>query len=584
MFGDVLVVTAAAKTVVETIQASGALDLAQLPMTDLGNAERFVRRFGDQFRYTTAKGWLGWDARRWRVLDQEDKVTPAAVQEAVFATIRAIQDEAAALYESGISNGPEYPKKYQEAINDGDEFFVAYVDGGRDRWVTKGSRIELLSELLSKHGRASEAAGKLGCIPTLARRWLTVPIEEFDTDPDVVNCLSGTIHFAREGGQVVAQLRPHERGDLLTRLAPVEFAPASLPDAPVYDALMEWAQPDDDMRDYLHRWGGYSATGHIGEQKLQFWYGKGANGKSTVIDAWAHALGDYAGTIGIETFLDQGIKKRGDAASPDLARLGGVRMLRASEPERGARLNEALIKAATGGEPMAVRALHKGFFELLPQFKLTIGGNYRPDIPGTDEGIWRRVKLVPWDSYREEADRDDDLPNKLKAEAAGIFARLIAGAARWYNDGLAEPEKVKAATQQYRDESDPLARFLRLCTAMDAAGRIQSSRLYDVFVAWCKAAGEKEWSTKGFAKAMQDKGFHKKASDGMQWLGLVLTREVNDFVDGEGKVRSLPDDMAAEPPAPVGPAPAAGGHVEGLPSGNPDDWRAGLGDDDDPFS
>jgi P4 family phage/plasmid primase-like protien len=562
---------AVAKPVVELIASNGALELAQLPMTDLGNAERFQRRFGDQFRYTTAKGWLGWDGRRWCVLDQEDKVTPAAVQEAVFATVRAIQDESAALAETGLFNEETNPT-------------------GLDKWVYPPKDGELLSTKLRKYGRTSEAAGKMACIPNLAKRWLTVPIELFDTDPDVVNCLSGTVRFVKTDGVWTAELRPHDRGDLLTRLAPVEFAPDVAVMAPVYDAMMIWAQPDADMRDYLHRWGGYSATGHIGEQKLQFWYGKGANGKSTVIDAWAHALGDYAGSIGIETFLDQGIKKRGEQASPDLARLGGVRMLRASEPERGARLNEALIKAATGGEPMAVRALHKGFFELKPQFKLTIGGNYRPDIPGTDEGIWRRVKLVPWDSYREEHERDDDLPNKLKAEAAGIFARMISGAVRWYNDGLAEPEKVKAATQQYRDESDPLARFLRLCTAMSIDGRIQSSRLYDVFCAWCKAAGEKEWSTKGFAKAMQDKGFHKKASDGMQWLGLTLTREVGDFIDGEGRVRTLADDMAAEPPSAANAhAPPSGGEQkDGLPSGQndlgPDDWRAGLGsDDDDPF-
>jgi DNA primase len=568
---------AVAKPVVELIASNGALELAQLPMTDLGNAERFQRRFGDQFRYTTAKGWLGWDGRRWCVLDQEDKVTPAAVQEAVFATVRAIQDESAALADTGLFNLHEFPKikSIHEAVASGEMHECLFEDGGRDRIIIKGAGWALLSEALAKHGRASEAAGKLGCIPTLAKRWLTVPIEEFDTDPDVVNCLSGTVRFVKSDGVVAAQLRPHDRADLLTRLAPVEFAPNIDVPAPVYDAMMIWAQPDADMRDYLHRWGGYSATGHIGEQKLQFWYGKGANGKSTVIDAWAHALGDYAGSIGIETFLDQGIKKRGEAASPDLARLGGVRMLRASEPERGARLNEALIKAATGGEPMAVRALHKSFFELKPQFKLTIGGNYRPDIPGTDEGIWRRVKLVPWDSYREEAERDDDLPNKLKAEAAGIFARIIAGAVRWYNDNLSEPQKVTAATQQYRDESDPLARFLRLCTAMSVDGRIQSSRLYEVFCAWCKAAGEKEWSTKGFAKAMQDKGFHKKASDGMQWLGLTLIREVGYFIDGEGRVRSLPDDMAAEPPS------AANAHA---PPSSATDWRDGLGsDDDDPF-
>jgi phage/plasmid-associated DNA primase len=121
--------------------------------------------------------------------------------------------------------------------------------------------------------------------------------------------------------------------------------------------------------------------GDTGEHKLWFNYGRGRNGKSTTIDSWCSALGDYSGTIGIESFLDQGIKKRGDAATPDLAKLGGVRMLRASEPERGAKLNSALIKAATGGEPMSVRALHRGFFDLMPRFKLLMSGNSKPAIP-----------------------------------------------------------------------------------------------------------------------------------------------------------------------------------------------------------
>lgn len=535
------------KPVVHELAAAGPVELALLPMTDLGNAERFVARFGEQFKYSTAKGWLGWDGRRWRVLDQEDKVTPAEVQEAVFKAVRAIQDEAAALKETGARSDDN--------------------PGGRDVWISKARGGDFLSTILAKHGRASEASGKLGCIPALARRWLTVPIEAFDTDANAINCISGTVKLVQHGGRWTARLMPHDRADLITRLAPVEFDDAPfarpltpvdgdllpcLPPAPVYDDFFAWAQPEADMRRYLHQWGGYSATGHIGEQKLQFWYGKGANGKSTLIDAWAHTLGDYAGSIGIETFLDQGIKKRGDAATPDLARLGGVRLLRASEPERGARLNEALIKAATGGEPMAVRALFKGMFDLHPQFKLTIGGNYRPDIPGTDEGIWRRLKLVPWQQYREEADRDDDLPNKLRSEASGIFARLIAGAVDWHNHGLTEPEAVTVATADYRDESDPLARFLAMCTRNAPGAKVQSSELYDLFCAWCRAAGEKEWSTKGFSKAMLDKGIRKKQTNGIFWLDIEMTRARHDFIDADGRVRVIEDEDLAGSAVPSG--------------------------------
>jgi DNA primase len=521
--------------------------------TDLGNAERFETRYGHSFRFTTAKGWLGWDGKRWKVLDQDKDTVPAEVQAAVFDTVRSIQREADFVAATGFVEPEEaLPEDGKPPLLLVLQWRAWRESGERasamDRIVDLKSGPVLLSEQIAKWGRASEGSGRLGCIAGLAKRWVTAPIEDFDRDPLAINVLNGTLRFRRDkAGGASVTLEPHRREDLNTKLAPVTYDPEAV--SPVYDGFFEWAQPDAGMRRYLHQWAGYSASGDISEQKLHFWYGLGANGKSTTIDLWAYVLGDYSGTIGIETFLDQGIKKRGEQASPDLARLGGVRMLRASEPERGAKLNEALIKAATGGEPMAVRALHRGFFDLMPLFKLTIGGNYKPDIPGTDEGIWRRMKLVPWNAHVADGDRDELLPAKLREEAAGVLNHIVRGLIDWLDHGLIEPDAVREATAQYREDSDPLARFLKLCTEIDPQGRIQSSRLYEVFVAWCKAAGEREWSQKGFSKAMLDKGYQKKASDGMQWLGMRLVREVGDFIDEHGKVRAvipmLPDDGAA---------------------------------------
>ncbi len=533
---------------------------AGLPMTDLGNAERFVKRFGQDFRFTTAKGWMGWDGRRWAVLDQEQDSTPAEVQAAVFRTVRAIQDEARIVELSGFKGRDE---------------------GGLDYiWKMTKTSVTMFSDALGAYGRASEASGKMGCIPGLAKRWLTVSIEDFDADPFAINGENGTLllrRAKRDDGSwsVSAQLVDHDREMLISKLAQVVLDAEA--DAPIYDAMVAWAQPDPAMRRYLHQWGGYSASGHVGAQILHFWYGKGANGKSTLIDAWAGALGDYSGTIGIETFLDQGIKKRGDAATPDLARLGGVRLLRASEPERGAKLNEALIKAATGGEPMAVRALHRGFFDLRPAFKLTMSGNSKPNVPGTDEGIWRRIKLVPWDSFLAPGERDEDMPNKLKAEYPGIMARIVRGLLDWLENGFVEPQAVTEATEDYRSSSDPLARFLSLCTVREAGARTQSSKLHAVFAAWCKAVGEKEWSSKGFAGAMEDKGWSRKTSNGVQWLDLKLIRDVGDFVDGEGKVRDLSEMADGSAAAGVTPSQAGAADDGSMFDGGPPAWA-----DDDP--
>lgn len=543
------------------------------PQTDLGNAERFIERYGDDFRWSPALGWLGWDGRRWVPLAQEEKQLPPEVNDAVFKTVRAIQEEAAVIAESGMRVEPEEGldeaqlRAHEEAMKQRLDYVV---------WLSE-KKCTTRAEIHAKWGRTSEASGKLGCIARLAQAWLAVKDDAFDSDPLTINLLNGTLRFRRvqvgDTWRGEFRLDPHRRTDLISKLAPVEFDRAA--QCPLYDRTMEWAQQKPVMRRYLHQWGGLSMTGDMGEQKLHFWYGLGGNAKSTIMDAWCHALGDYTTTVPIETFLDQGVKRRGDQATPELARLGGVRLLRTSEPERGAKLAAALIKLVTGGEPMSVRFLNRGFFDLRPIFKMTVQGNFRPQIADTDEGIWRRVKLIPWLQNIDKPPagavnwpkKDPELAGKLRAEASGIFNRLVDGVLDWLENGLVEPEEVTRATKDYRTESDPLARFLTLCTQAQDDGRVQSSKLHELFTAWCKAAGEREWSQKGFSQAMLDKGFEKKASDGMHWLGIVMTRSAAEFVDEQGKPIpfSLPDNASPAPPVRDGPSPHSGWDGDDMP-------------------
>ena len=550
------------------------------PHTDLGNAERFKERYGDDFRWSPALGWLGWDGRRWVPLAQEEKQLPPEVVDAVFKTVRAIQDEAAVIEASG-GQRPDWLDEW-EALPEKEQWKLSPIqsrevsmyrlnefhdEDALDTVVDyKKGHVVTRADMHRKWGRTSEANGKIGCIARLAQPWLAVRDDAFDADPLTVNCLNGTLRFRRvRVGDVWAaqyKLSPHDRADLISKLAPVEFDREA--QCPLYDRTMGWAQEKQTMRRYLHQWGGLSMTGHMGEQKLHFWYGLGGNGKSTIMDAWCSVLGDYTTTVPIETFLDQGVKRRGDQATPELARLGGVRLLRTSEPERGAKLAAALIKLVTGGEPMSVRFLNRGFFDLRPIFKMTIQGNFRPQIADTDEGIWRRVKLIPWPQNIDKPPagatdwptKDPELSGKLRVEASGIMNRLVDGVLDWLENGLVEPKEVTAATADYRTESDPLARFLKLCTRPEPDGRVQSSKLHELFTAWCKAAGEREWTQKGFSQAMLDKGFEKKASDGMQWLGMTMTRYVSEFVDEHGKPISFTiEDAAPTPPVRDGPSP-----------------------------
>ncbi|MEG8021812.1 primase-like DNA-binding domain-containing protein [Sphingomonas aerolata] len=120
----------------------------------------------------------------------------------------------------------------------------------------------------------------------------------------------------------------------------------------------------------------------------------------------------------------------------------------------------------------------------------------------------------------------------------------------WRAHGLVEPESVLAATAKYREQSDQLGRFLDECTKPVDGARSKSSTLFELFKAWSKETGAAEWQTVGFSKAMEDRGFEKKASNGMQWLDIEMTKSLADYADTDagrsqyaGDPGPYPDDM-----------------------------------------
>jgi len=476
--------------------SDGDLDMAcaWLPRTDLGNAQRFVRRHGEKFLFVPEWGWLAWDGKRWNTEEAD-----AILARAVHQTVKDIEREASAFADSPHDT---------------------LLDEKRDIWT---------SDKLRGWCLASQGNAHISCIARLAQAYLTATPDQFDADPMAMNVDNGTLRFAKtEDGDYIT-FHPHHRGDRMTKLAPVTYDPAAA--SPVYDKFLDRVQPDAAMRRHLHAWGGVSLTA-LPLARLAFWYGTGRNGKSTLIDCWANVMGGYSQTIPIESFLDQGRSRRGGEASPDIASLPGIRCLRTSEPERGAKLAESMVKLVTGGEMLRARHLNKDFFEFRPGFKLTMQGNYKPIIGGTDEGIWARVFMVPWGVMIPEAERDARLPEKLRAEASGILNRLLDGLRDYLDNGLSPPDAVLAATAEYRDDSDPMGRFLNECTVRRPEAenvRVGGQEIYRLYVAWAKASGEKPWSPKAFSRGLQEHGVIRLKSSGMHYRHLVLIKSVMDF-------------------------------------------------------
>jgi putative DNA primase/helicase len=123
----------------------------------------------------------------------------------------------------------------------------------------------------------------------------------------------------------------------------------------------------------------------------------------------------------------------------------------------GARLDEAQVKELTGGDRIKARRMREDHWEFDPSHRLWIHANHRPPIEGTDDGIWRRVLLIPFDVQVPEPERDSRLAEKIVK--TGVLNWMIDGLADYLKNGLRVPEIVKVATDGYRNESDTVAAF-----------------------------------------------------------------------------------------------------------------------------
>ena len=371
-----------------------------------------------------------------------------------------------------------------------------------------------LRKALSKHARSSEARNRIDNMLELGKSEPGIPItvDELDDDPWAFNCTNGALDLQ------TGQLREHRREDLITKLAPVAYDPTA--ECPQFLAFLEQIMDgNQDLIRFLQRAIGYSLTGLTREQVLFLLYGLGANGKSTLLEALAMLLGDYAQQADFATFL----VRRNEGPRNDIARLRGARFVSATEAESGARMSEVLVKQLTGGDTVTARFLHQEFFDFKPEFKLWLAANHKPVIRGTDNAMWRRIKLIPFAVTIPESEQDKNLPAKLQAELSGILAWAVRGCLEWQEHGLGEPEAVKAATGEYREEMDVLGDFLAECCILELGATAKATELYRNYKSWCEQNGIRELSQRVFGSGLTERGVERqRKTDGWYRLGIGL--------------------------------------------------------------
>lgn len=436
--------------------------------TDLGNAERLVKRHGKDLRHVESQGrWYIWDGKCWRH-DDTGEVYRRAVM-----TVRGI---------------------YAEAAEEKDA----------DR------RADLV-----RHAERSESGRAIRDMVTIARSHsrIAVTADAFDADPFALCVQNGTVNL-RTG-----ELRPHRREDLITKICAVEYDPAA--EAPVWAAFLERIfLGRGDLVAYIETVLGYCLTGDVREQKMWFFYGTGQNGKSTLLDTVSRMLGPYAKQVASGVLL---ARQDGREEHPaGIADLQGCRLALTTESGRGRPLNEAQVKQLTGGDRIKARFMRQDFFEFEPTHKFIVACNHKPRIRGNDDGIWRRTRVVPFEYKIPDGEKDLAFKERLWLEAPGILARVVRGCVRWASGDFQEPSEVTQCTESYREDQDLLAAFLADCCYAIPEATASARSLYEAYKTWCEKAGERPVKQRTFGEALGERGFARYKSSGIFWKGIGI--------------------------------------------------------------
>jgi len=352
---------------------------------------------------------------------------------------------------------------------------------------------------------------------------VNVETDVFDSHPELLCVKNGTIEL-RTG-----TLRPSAREDMLTKKVDVRFDAAA--QAPRWRQFLAEIMPEDtaEMVSFLQRLAGYGVTGSTAEQIFVIMHGRGANGKSVYTDVMSRVFKAITETTNADTFE----KKLAGGIPNDVAALRGARLVMASESSSASSFDESLIKRMTGSDQVSARFMRQEFFTFTPTALIQIATNHKPAFKGVDEGLWRRIVLIPFSRYFAPAERDAGLTAELLDEAEGVLAWAVAGAALWYADGLRVPALVADATNDYRETSDEFAGFYPGVLGKAKGESLKTVDVYRSYVEWCdEEDNEYRLGKKNFFEAMEARGVFRYKGRGnvLMLRHVALGTEVSEEI------------------------------------------------------
>jgi len=447
-------------------------------LTDLGNAERFIHDHHETVRYCHPwHRWLCWDGLRWKV-DESEYARRLAKK-----TVRSIANEA-------------------NQASDRDERRRLFA------WSIRSESVERITALLK-------------CAQSEER--IPIAVDDLNQKSWLFNASNGTVDLK------TGLLRKPSQDDLMTTASPTAYPPGEIACSKWFGFLNRIFDGNDELIDYIQQLLGLSLVGSVHEHILPILWGGGANGKSVLLETWMRVLGpDYS----MKAPQDLLMACRGTSHPTELADLFGKRFVAVVESGQGRRLDEARCKELSGGDRVRARHVNKDFFEFTPSHTAFMATNHRPVVQGTDEGIWRRLRMVPFRVTIPVEEQDKHLVDKLEAEAGHILKWAVQGLLSWRKSGLREPSEVQIATGSYRDSQDVIKDFLAEKCVAGGDGRVDATALYRSYQGWCRTNGEKEMTQRVFGETIVARGYERRKIKGIKrYLGIRLAIEVVDAAE-----------------------------------------------------
>lgn len=349
----------------------------------------------------------------------------------------------------------------------------------------------------------------------------------FDSDPNLFNCMNGTLNLA------TGEFSSHYSGDYLTKISNVVYDPtAKSPDFEKF--LMEMTQNDSEKAEYIQKLTGYFLTGSVEEEEGYILFGYTTrNGKGTLVECISGILGDYAVNVLPETLQEK--SKDSSRTSSDVLRLKGARLAFINEPSKNFKLDVANFKNLTGGDRITARGLYQAEQEFDPQFKLLMITNHLPYV--NDDTLFSsdRINVIECNRHFSAKERDKGLKKRLKEpeNLSGILNWAIEGLKLYQQEGIEPPECVRNATAEYRRKSDKVQCFIEE-ELEKGSGNILAADVYDRYRIWAERTGVYPEGKQNFFADLTTKGMLAKT-------GTVRGRTVHNVIRGwDFKFKSVP--------------------------------------------